>query len=63
MTLSRRLLLALVPGFMLSAVARAAKAYEVTRTEAEWKALLTPNQFEVLRKAGTERPYSSPLDK
>ncbi|RYF32801.1 MAG: peptide-methionine (R)-S-oxide reductase [Comamonadaceae bacterium] len=63
MTLSRRLVLALVPGFMLTAVARAAKAYEVTRTEAEWKAQLTAPQFEVLRKAGTERPYSSPLDK
>lgn len=50
-------------GFLFTPLARAAKAYEVTRTEAEWKALLTPDQFEVLRQAGTERPYSSPLDK
>ena len=48
---------------MLTPVARAAKAYEVTHTEAQWKALLTPEQFQVLRQAGTERPYSSPLDK
>ncbi len=52
-----------LPGLLLTPVARAAKAYEVTHTEAEWKKLLTADQFEVLRQAGTERPYSSPLDK
>ncbi|CAN5740900.1 peptide-methionine (R)-S-oxide reductase MsrB [soil metagenome] len=50
-------------GLLLTPVARAAKAYAVTHTEAEWKKLLTAEQFEVLRQAGTERPYSSPLDK
>jgi peptide-methionine (R)-S-oxide reductase len=59
----RRLLLGILSSFALTPVALAAKAYEVNRTEAEWKALLTPEQFEVLRRAGTERPYSSPLDK
>jgi peptide-methionine (R)-S-oxide reductase len=43
--------------------AQPARAYEVTHTEAEWRKLLTPEQYEVLRRAGTERPYSSPLDK
>jgi peptide-methionine (R)-S-oxide reductase len=38
-------------------------AYEVTHTEAEWKKLLSAQQFDVLRRAGTERPYSSPLNK
>lgn len=46
-----------LPGLLLTPVARAAKAYEVTHTEAQWKAMLTPEQFQVLRQAGTERPY------
>jgi peptide-methionine (R)-S-oxide reductase len=49
-------------GWTLSPVAQAAKAYEVTHSDAEWKKLLTADQFDVLRKAGTERPFSSPLD-
>jgi methionine-R-sulfoxide reductase len=31
----------------------------VKRTDAEWKQLLTPIQFEVARKQGTERPFSN----
>ena len=33
----------------------------VSRTDDEWRALLTPEQFAVLRQAQTEQPYSSPL--
>jgi len=36
---------------------------EITKTEAEWQAILTPEQFRVLRKHGTERAGTSPLDK
>lgn len=37
--------------------------FEVTKTESEWHQKLTPEQFNVLRKHGTERAYTSPLDK
>lgn len=37
--------------------------FKVQKSEAEWKAQLTDMQFYVLRKEGTERAFSSPLDK
>lgn len=37
--------------------------FEITKSEAEWRKTLTPEQFDVLRQQGTEAPYSSPLDK
>lgn len=42
--------------------AKAADVFEVTHTEGEWRKLLTANQFAVLRKEATERPYTSPLN-
>ena len=37
--------------------------FEVTKTDAEWRKALTPQQFYVLRGHGTERAFSSPLDR
>jgi peptide-methionine (R)-S-oxide reductase len=42
--------------------AAAAGRFEVERTDAEWRRLLTPAQYAVLRGHGTERAGSSPLD-
>ena len=37
--------------------------FEISKTEAEWRKVLTPEQFQVMRKHGTERAHTSPLDK
>lgn len=37
--------------------------FEITRSEEEWRKLLTPEQFYILRQHGTERAGTSPLDK
>jgi peptide-methionine (R)-S-oxide reductase len=35
---------------------------KIDRSEEEWRGLLAPAQYQVLRRAGTERPFSSPLN-
>jgi peptide-methionine (R)-S-oxide reductase len=39
----------------------AAKQYPVTHTEAEWRKLLTPEQYDIMREHGTEMPGSCAL--
>lgn len=41
----------------------ATEVFEIIKPEAEWRKVLTPEEFRVLRKHGTERAGSSPLDK
>ena len=45
----------------LFTVSAAAEAFQVAHTDAEWRKLLTPDQYAVLRQSATERPFSSPL--
>ena len=33
--------------------------FQVTKTDEEWKAVLTSEQFQVLRKESTERPFTN----
>lgn len=39
------------------------QGFEVQKTESEWKELLDPMQFYVLRQKGTERPFTGEYDK
>lgn len=61
----RRLLAGTALGLVGALVAQikpaAAETFAVTRSDAEWRALLTPAQYAVLRQQATEAPYSSPL--
>jgi len=41
----------------------ATETFEINKPEAGWRKLLTPEAFRVLRKHGTERAGSSPLDR
>ena len=45
---------------LANSFARAQEAH-IVRTDADWRSTLTPDQYAVLRKEGTERPFTSPL--
>ena len=66
--IDRRILLATAGLFGLAGFrwlraqpAQAAEKFEIEKTDAEWRAQLTPQQYDILRTQGTERPWSSPL--
>jgi peptide-methionine (R)-S-oxide reductase len=35
--------------------------FEVSHSDADWRKLLTPDQYAILRQSGTERPFTSAL--
>ncbi len=45
-----------------SGSADSGETFEVNHSDAEWKAMLSDEQYAVLRHEGTERPYSSALN-
>ncbi|WP_025740438.1 peptide-methionine (R)-S-oxide reductase MsrB [Aquimarina pacifica] len=63
----KRIILLLISVIALGCTGKAQetnnKVYPISKTNAEWKKALTSKQFYILRQAGTERPFSSPLNK
>jgi peptide-methionine (R)-S-oxide reductase len=48
-------------GLLQAGAARAAGEEHVAYSDAEWRSKLSPDQYAILRKEGTERPFTSPL--
>jgi peptide-methionine (R)-S-oxide reductase len=44
------------------AMAAPERIAKISKTNAEWRKELTPEQYDVLREEGTEPPFSSPLN-
>jgi peptide-methionine (R)-S-oxide reductase len=55
-------LLTLPQLFIANPALAAERIEKISRSDAEWKKLLSPAQYDVLRREGTEAPFTSPLD-
>src|ERR1700677_3569156 len=54
-------LAAIASANLLASQGARAQDGRIVRTDADWRSTLTPDQYAVLRKEGTERPFTSPL--
>ncbi len=63
--MTRRSLLSFIASspLLFSAEKALASGFEITRTDAQWRAMLSDAEYKVMRQEGTERAGSSPLDK
>ena len=50
------LLFSFIPSKAFAAITK------IVKTNTEWKKVLTPEQYDILRNEGTERPFTSPLN-
>jgi peptide-methionine (R)-S-oxide reductase len=48
-------------GIKVTRGANAAAGYRVVHSDAEWRKILSPTAYDVLRREGTEPPFTSPL--
>ena len=64
----RSLIILLFAGILFSCTTNAqkkntiAKKYKIVKTDLEWRNILSPSQYDVLRKSGTERPFTHPYN-
>lgn len=61
--MNRRTFTLCVLGGAIAPAALYAQSFEVTRTDAQWRAMLTDLQYQVMRHEATERSGTSPLDR
>lgn len=60
--MNRRTFIAAAAALGFGARAAEAASFEVNRSEAEWRAMLSEIEYKVMRREGTERAYTSPLN-
>jgi peptide-methionine (R)-S-oxide reductase len=51
-----------IAGISILQAGSAKARFVVTKTDAQWRKILTASEYSILRQANTERPYSSPLN-
>ncbi|WP_440880739.1 peptide-methionine (R)-S-oxide reductase MsrB [Tenacibaculum sp. C7A-26P2] len=58
----RKLLTILLISLFSSLSVAQIKEYKISKSNDQWKKILTEKQYHILRESGTERPFSSSLD-